>query len=431
MKYAIQTFGCKVNQYESSAIGKAMTDRGFTLTEDYLTADIVIINSCSVTDNSDKKAEHLINKIKRSNPFSIVCLCGCFPQSFPERAKSLPADIIIGTEHKTALADTIMSFCENRARVENIPPRPVGKPYESYSYSDMEKTRAFIKIEDGCDRFCSYCIIPTARGSVRSRDLSDIVKETKFQVQMGHKEIVLVGINLSCYGIDMGLRLSDAVRAVADVDGVVRVRLSSLEPDMMDDREMKALSEIPKLCPHFHLALQSGCDDTLKRMNRRYTTEEYKGVVAGLRQLFPGCSITTDIMVGFAGETEEEFKATMDFVREIGFASMHVFTYSVRQGTAAAKRNDFVDKNTAARRYKEMTALAGKMKEEYFNSLIGKEFEVLIQKRESEDYANGLTPQYAPVRIYQSNAKKHDLIRVRIKNTNGAQFCVGEEIKYL
>lgn len=429
MKYAIHTFGCKVNQYESAVISDGMKREGFSFTEDIFSADVVIINSCSVTEHSDKKAAQLIKKLKSRNPLCVIVLAGCMSQAFPEKATALPADIIIGTEGKAEIAKRVLGFINNTQRFIDIPKRPVGKSYELTDAADMKKTRAFIKIEDGCDRFCSYCIIPTARGSVRSRPIEDIVAETKKQVDWGHKEIVLVGINLSCYGMDFGLRLADAVEAVAGVEGVIRIRLSSLEPEMMTEEDVKRLSAIPQFCPHFHLSLQSGSANTLKRMNRHYSPSEYKEIVDRIRRYFPDCAITTDVMVGFAGETDEEFIESYNFVRDIGFSGVHVFTYSVRPGTAAEKLGNFVSSSVAAERYKKMSELAQRLKSEFYINSVGKTAEVLIQRKESEEYSNGLTPNYIPVRIYGSKAQRHDIVRVKITSSMGGEYVTAEEIK--
>lgn len=433
MEYAIQTFGCKVNQYESAVISRGMTEKGFTKADNLKEADIVIINSCSVTEQSDKKACQLIRKLKNSDPTCIIALCGCFPQAFKENAEKSGADIIIGTENKDGLPDIIYNYVQSSQKdvFSDISELTDRLCFNNMPLSDMGKTRAFIKIEDGCDRYCSYCIIPYARGRVRSRAIEDIIKETEFQVSCGHKEMVLVGINLSLYGSDIGLRLADAVHAVCDVDGVERVRLSSLEPEFITKEDIERLSREPKLCPHFHLALQSGCEATLKRMNRHYTPDEYYEIVKNLRSFFPDCSITTDVMVGFAGETDSEFEESLSFCEKVGFAAMHVFTYSVRSGTAAAERNDFVAPQIAAVRYKRMSELAAKMKTEYFQSMVGKTRQVLIQKRESESYANGLTPEYVPVRIYNCDAKKHDILTIKVTSAQKNEFCVGKVQKAL
>ncbi|MBR4305424.1 MAG: MiaB/RimO family radical SAM methylthiotransferase, partial [Ruminiclostridium sp.] len=292
MEYAIHTFGGKVNQYESAVISRGMTEMGFIKTEDIRKAEVVVINSCSVTEQSDKKACQLIRKLKSGNPQCIVALCGCFPQAFKCEAEKSGADIIIGTENKNKLPEIIYDYVNNSQKDIYCNVSELGDRlcFKNMPFSDMGKTRAFIKIEDGCDRYCSYCIIPYARGKVRSRAIEDIIEETKFQVGCGHKEIVAVGINLSLYGSDIGLRLADAVHAICSVDGVERVRLSSLEPELISEADIERLSRETKLCPHFHLALQSGCEATLKRMNRHYTPDEYYEIVENLRRYFPDCS---------------------------------------------------------------------------------------------------------------------------------------------
>ncbi len=431
MKYAIQTFGCKVNQYESAVIAVQLERHGFDSTEDIKAADVVVINSCSVTETGDKKAKQLITKLKKFNPLQVIVLCGCFPQAFPDEANTLPADIIIGTEHKERIGEIAADYIKTALPVKKIEQIPENAMFNEMPLADMKKTRAFVKIEDGCDRFCTYCIIPYARGRVRSRPIEDIIRETEYQVSCGHKEIVAVGINLSCYGSDIGLRLVDAVEAICSVKGVERVRLSSLEPELITKADIDRMAKLPQLCPHFHLSLQSGCEATLNRMNRHYTPDEYMEIVQNLRNAFEGCSITTDIMVGFAGETDEEFLESLAFCEKVGFSAMHVFTYSVRGGTKAAEMTDFISADIAQKRYKRMSALAKRLKEKYFKENIGRVKNVLIQKRESEEYANGLTPEYVPVRIYGSDAKKHDVISVQISGISGSDFCTAEEIKCL
>ncbi len=428
MKYAICTFGCKVNQYESAVIEKSLKDAGFEKSEDIFSSDAVIINSCCVTENGDKKAKRLLMRIKNNDPSCVTVLAGCYPQAFGGEASKLGADILVGTENKDAIAAMIIKYKESGQAYTFSYGRPTEKLYRGNGHADMEKTRAYIKIEDGCDCFCSYCIIPYARGSVRSRGIAEIISEAEFQAGCGHKEIILVGINLSCYGKDIGLRLPDAVHAVCSVAGVERVRLSSLEPELLTRNDIERFAAEEKLCPHFHLSLQSGSAKTLERMNRRYTPAEYAETVAMIREYFPDCAITTDIMVGFAGETDREFEESCEFVKSIGFAGCHVFTYSVREGTAAAKRSDFVPKQTAAERYRIMSGIAAQQKAEFFERQKGQVREVLIQRRESAEYANGLTPQYVPVRLYGSSARKHDIVKVRIIGACGGDFCVGTEI---
>lgn len=427
MIFAIQTFGCKVNQYESTAISNALTAAGMTETDDIEAADAVIINSCSVTGHSDNKAKSAVRYARRKNEKAVIVLTGCFPQASPEAAAETGADIITGTAERGKLPEIIGTFInEKRRRIISVPELP--KSFEETELSRTTgKTRAFIKIEDGCDRFCSYCIIPYARGRVRSRSIESIKSEVEKCVADGHREIVLVGINLSCYGKDIGLTLADAVEAAAAYDGIERVRLSSLEPELLDEKMISRLSACSKLCPHFHLSLQSGCNETLRRMNRHYTSEEYYDIVCRLREKFPNCSITTDIMVGFAGETDEEFCKSLAFAEKVGFAKIHVFTYSVRNGTAAAKRTDHIPENVKAERYDRMTELDGRLHNAFLLSQAGTVQKVLVQKRTSPEYAQGLTPNYTPVRIYGSSAQKHDIIEVRITGASDG-YCTGEEI---
>ena len=425
MKYAVITFGCKVNQYESTAVGNAMNKAGFEYTEEQDDADIVIVNSCTVTENSDKKAKHAVRAIKNRNPGCIAVLTGCYPQAFPDEAKESGADIITGTGRRGDIPRLITEFVNGRKAPVCM---ELPKRYEELDISrTTDKTRAFIKIEDGCDRFCSYCIIPYARGRVRSRTPESVAEEAALCADEGHREIVLVGINLSRYGIDNGFTLADAVRAASMPEKILRVRLSSLEPELLDERTVSELAGCAKLCPHFHLSLQSGCDATLKRMNRHYTAAEYLDIVTRLRNAFPDCSVTTDIMVGFAGETDEEFEQSLAFAEKVGFAKIHVFTYSVRAGTAAEKRTDHVPESVKRERYERMSELASVLRRRYFENSTGRECEVLVQKRTSPDFAAGLTPDYIPVRIYGSSARKHDIVKVRLVSA-GEDFCEGIEI---
>lgn len=425
MKYAILTFGCKVNQYESTAIDNAMRGAGFERCETPDEADAVIINSCTVTENSDKKAKHAVRAVKAHNPGCIAVLCGCYPQAFPDEAKKSGADIIAGTAGRADIPRLLTEYM-NGGDVSACMELP--KIYEEQSISrTTDKTRAYIKIEDGCDRYCSYCIIPFARGKVRSRLPASVAREAALCADEGHREIVLVGINLSRYGSDIGCTLADAVNAASQPSGIMRVRLSSLEPELLDEKTVNELAGCEKLCPHFHLSLQSGCDATLKRMNRHYDTAEYMRIVSRLRGAFPDCSITTDIMVGFAGETDDEFAQSLIFAEKVGFARMHVFTYSVRAGTAAEKRTDHVPDSVKAERYAKMSALAEKLQKKYFEQEIGSEYVVLVQKSTSPDFAAGLTPNYIPVRIYGSAAEKHDTVRVKLVSV-GDGYCEGVEI---
>lgn len=426
MFFNIKTFGCKVNQYESIGISTAMRKAGFEETADEKTADIIIINSCSVTGASDKKACHEITRIKKADSSVIVLLTGCFPQAFPFEAEKSGADIVTGNASKSSIPDILKKYLSEKEKTVEIASLP--DVYESMELCRQgEKTRAFIKIEDGCNRFCSYCIIPYARGRVRSRSLDDIVSEVSECAGAGQKEIVLVGINLSCYGQDIGKNLADAVEAVCGVEGVERVRLSSLEPELLDEAMLDRLSLQKKLCPHFHLSLQSGSDATLKRMNRRYTADEYYRIVCSIRNRFPDAAITTDIMVGFAGETDDEFQETCRFAEKTGFSKIHVFSYSIREGTAAAKRTDHIAENLKNERYKILSEIDKKMHSDFLASQTGTEQDILVEKRKSPDYVNGYTKNYTPVRIYGADIPRHSIVRVKITGSENG-YCTGKVI---
>ncbi len=424
MTYEVITLGCKVNSCESAAISQSMEQAGFVRADGLSPADVYIINSCAVTSMSEKKARQTVSRCKRDNPKSVVVLCGCFAQASPEEAfKSTGADIITGNHAKGSIPAMVSEFMTNRVRMMKV--SQLSREFDEESAgADIDRTRAFIKVEDGCDRFCTYCIIPFARGRVRSRTPEEITKQARLCAESGNKEIVLTGINLGCYGQELGLTLSDAVKA-ADVDGIERIRLGSLEPEMMTDEEIAKLKGIKKLCPHFHLALQSGCDETLKRMCRRYDTAQYRAVADKLREAFPDCAITTDVMVGFAGETDEEFVKSMEFVAEMGFAKVHVFPYSIRKGTVAAERHDHVVPQIKSARARAMEQLAESLEQEFLSSRTGREYTVLIEKKRSEEYSYGLTGSYIPVRIYGQDIPRHSLVRVRITGA-GKGFCTGE-----
>lgn len=415
MTFSVTTMGCKVNSCESAAIIDGMLSAGYEQATDENNADIYIINSCAVTGMSVKKARQALSRCKANNADCITVLCGCFPQAYAEDAALTESDIIIGNGSKADIPFLVGEYLKNPVRRMFV--NPLSREFdERASGTDLDRTRAFIKIEDGCDRFCTYCIIPTARGRVRSRPLSEITRQAMLAAESGHREIVLTGINLSCYGQDLGLTLSDAVKA-ADVDGIDRIRLGSLEPDMMTDSEIEKLKSCKKLCPHFHLSLQSGSDRILALMRRRYDTALYKEVVQKLRTAFPDCSITTDIMVGFVGETEEDFLQSMSFAEEIGFAKIHVFPYSIRKGTIAAMRSEQVVPHVKTDRAKRMTALSKQLEERFLASQIGTEHTVLIERPKSDEYSSGFTDSYIPIRIYNTSLSRHSLVRVRVTDS--------------
>lgn len=332
MKVKFYTLGCKVNQYESEAMLNMLGDRGIGKAGSDETADIVVVNSCTVTAQSDHKVRQTLHRAKKDNPGAIAVITGCMVQAFPEDSERLTdADIVLGNSERKNMFDHIMNFLSTKQRIVDVKPHEKEEKFEQMkvnSYS--ERTRAFVKIEDGCNRFCSYCIIPYARGRVRSKTMEDLKSELRELAANGYKEIVLTGINLSCYGQEFGLNLCDAIEAACEIDGIERVRLGSLEPEQLSQDVINRMAKQEKLCPQFHLSLQSGSDGTLKRMNRHYTCDEYREIVANLRKAFQNVAITTDIMVGFAGETDEEFAESLAFAEEIAFAKVHVFAYSRR-----------------------------------------------------------------------------------------------------
>ena len=420
MTFKVITLGCKLNFCESAAIEKSFAENGFAMTESK--ANVYIINSCAVTSTAVAKARHAISRCKRENPNSVTVLCGCFPQSYPEEAGlKFGADIVTGNADKTKLPALVKEFL--KTRVKSVKVSSLSREYDiNGAVPDEDRTRAFIKIEDGCDRFCSYCIIPKARGRVRSLPLQNITEQAAQCVESGHHEIVLTGINLGCYGQDLGLTLSDAVKAVAD-SGVERIRLSSLEPEMMTDDEIAALHGVDSLCPHFHLSLQSGSDTVLKRMKRKYDKEQYKHVADKLRETFPNCSLTTDIIVGFPGETDDEFIESVDFIREIGFAKIHVFPYSLRKGTIAAEMEQ-VHPNVRSDRVQMMTAAAKEQELAFYETQLGTEHTILVEKPQSTGYSHGFTESYIPVRVYGVELSRHTLADVRITDYRDG-YCIG------
>lgn len=419
--FKILTLGCKVNACESAAIEKSLLENGFSAAEGE-NADLFVINSCSVTGTAVAKARHAASRFRRENPAGIIALCGCFPQSYPEEAGlKFDADIVLGNSDKDKLADYARDYIENRVKTVKV--NPLSREFcKNGAAPDEDRTRAFIKIEDGCDRFCSYCIIPTARGRVRSLSREDIAKQAQSCFENGHKEIVLTGINLGCYGQELGLSLYDAVKAVSE-SGVPRIRLSSLEPEMMTDELIEKLGEIPALCPHFHLSLQSGSDDILRKMNRKYSAEQYSHIVEKLRGVFPECSITTDIIVGFPYESDEDFRKSVDFAKKIGFAKIHVFPYSIRKGTIAAEMPQ-VQPSVRTERSRVLIAEAERLEDAFLRSQRGKTGIALIEKPQSELYSQGFTENYTPVRILNEQIPRHTLVKVEIIGAKKG-YCIG------
>ena len=417
------TLGCKVNQVESEAMREALLAGGFQEAAEGQTADVVVVNSCTVTAVSDQKARQALRREKKRNPGAVAVLTGCWPQAFPQEAEDfLEADIVLGTTRRAALLPKILEYLSTKQRIVDIAPHEKGEKFEKLTISAMHgRTRAFLKIEDGCDRFCSYCIIPYARGRVRSKPLEDIKTEAALLGDHGYREVVLTGINLPAYGKDLGLHLCDAVEAACAAPGIARVRLGSLEPEQLTPGVIARMAKQEKLCPQFHLSLQSGCDATLKRMNRHYTTAEYRQIVRNLRQAFPNCAITTDIMVGFAGETDEEFAASLAFAKEIAFAKVHVFAYSRRPGTRAYDMPGQVANKVKEDRSRQMIAATLATQRDFFAAQVGRVEEVLFEQEREKNVYEGYTRNYTPVRAASAVPLQGQVLPVEI--TQALEDC--------
>lgn len=444
MKIYFYTLGCKVNHYETEALKEKLELAGHNTVKVIVDADIAIVNSCTVTGQANLKCRQILHKIRKQNKNCILILTGCFPQAFEEEVRTFDfCDIICGSANKMNISDMLDEYLSDdniddkgkRKQIVRIEEHSKTTKIEKMSVSGFEdKTRANVKIQDGCDQYCSYCIIPYARGHIRSKSLDEIKREITKLSESGHKEVVLVGINLCCYGKDLEdgkcIRLIDAIEMACSVDGIERVRLGSIEPEMISDEDIERMSRLSKLCPQFHLSLQSGCDKTLKEMNRKYTAFEYETLCVKLRESFLDCAITTDIMVGFPGESDEDFSESLNFVSRMKFAKAHIFPYSKRDGTVAAKRTDQIEKSLKESRAKAMEAVCSKSSLEFLNSQVGKVYPVLFEREKSPDFYEGHTPNFIIVKIPRNNDKtpqnslRKKILYVRIIKAE-KNYCIG------
>lgn len=425
MNILFHTLGCKVNQYETETMREALLSLGHTNDKE-LPIDAVIINSCTVTAESDRKTRQLVRRMRRDYPNAVIALTGCMVQAFPKEAENLTqADIVIGNRDVSKIVNAINKY--DNKRIFEIDEHQNGDLYNTIGLSSFnEHTRAFMKIQDGCDRFCTYCIIPFARGRVRSRAVDDIKKEAERLAKNGYCEIVLVGINLTSYGKSENFNLCDAVDAVCEVDGIKRVRLGSLEPDHITDEMLNRFKSQPKFCPQFHLSLQSGCDETLKRMNRHYDTAFYADLVSRIRKIFSDAAITTDIMVGFASETEDEFNDSLAFAKKIGFARAHIFAYSRRSGTVAAGLKAQVSNAEKQARAHLMAEATKQTETDFLKSQIGNVYPVLFETQENAQ-AEGYTPNYTRVIVHTEKVLTGQICDVVIRSVKD-DYCIGETI---
>ena len=431
------TFGCKVNHYETECMKLLFREASYEITEEISEADAVVINSCTVTSSGDSRALAALRKTRAALPDAVIALTGCYPQANREEAAKLSeADIIAGTKSRAHIVELVGDCLENRTRIVELSDYSAEDIFEPLKCTRFDSnTRAFVKIQDGCNQFCSYCMIPFARGRCRSKPVDVLREEIRAIAENGVKEIVLSGINLAFYGREWGLDLADAAELCAETEGIERIRLGSLEPEMMSEELLRRLKVLPQFCPQFHLSLQSGCERTLKAMNRKYTAEEYLALTERIRSIFPDCSFTTDVMVGFPQETDDDHAESVEFIRRIGFAKVHVFRYSRRKGTRADKMDGQVPESVKTLRWQEMTAAADETREKYLSSLVGKTVPVLFERENSTEFHRGYAPDYTLIKISRQNPAKslrNRIISVIIE-VAGQDHCFGRpagELEY-
>lgn len=406
VRAAFLTLGCKVNQYETDAMRELLEDAGYVIVDFKERADVYIINTCSVTNMADRKSRQMLHRAKKKNPDAVIVAAGCYVQAAEEDLEEKGiADVLIGNNKKKDIVRILDEYFEKKEKVAEVPDISAEKEYEPLQIHKVsEHTRAYIKIQDGCNQFCSYCIIPYTRGRIRSKKPEEVVSEIRALAQEGYREVVLTGIHLSSYGMDFDgeekVTLLDIIQRVQEIDGIERIRLGSLEPRIITEAFAQGLKKCDKVCPHFHLSLQSGCDETLKRMNRKYTTEEYRKALAILRNTFEHPALTTDVIVGFVGETEEEFEKTREYLEEINLYEMHIFKYSVRKGTRAEKMSGHVPEEIKNSRSAVLLAMAKRHKKDFEQWYIGREERILLEEMVEIDgtkYMQGHTERYVKV----------------------------------
>ncbi len=427
MKVYFYTLGCKVNQYESQEMAEILQNAGYTIIYSITNADVAVVNSCTVTAESVRKTRQTVRRFKKQNPDCIVVLTGCASQAEPHIINDLPeVDIFMGNKSNTKILDAINDYLNARSPINYREEHNTGDALLSTGITRFDgHTRAFLKIQDGCDRFCSYCLIPTARGRSRSKSLELIDKELKNLAENGYKEIVFVGINLSDYGKNTLYSLPDALKLAEKYETIERVRLGSLEPDHITDDMIDELGKLSKLCPQFHISVQSGCNNVLKKMNRHYTAEDYINLCNKLRSTFNDATITTDILVGFPTESDDDFKTTVEFAEKVKFEKVHVFPYSVREGTKAANMEQLT-KQVKERRAALLGEVTEKIREEYLKNQIGKTVDVLFEVSK-DGYTEGYTKNYTPVRVFTHGNYQGEIKKVVIKNAVN-DYCEGEII---
>ena len=426
-KVAFCSLGCKVNQYETNAMAQKFIEHGYEVVEFDEYADVYIVNTCTVTNVADRKSRQMLRRAKEINKDATLVACGCYAQVAKDELKKIPEiDLIIGNNEKNDIIQIVENHIAQKGAEDLVSDVMYKLDYvELGTTTYTEKTRAVIKVQDGCDRFCSYCLIPYARGHIRSRKIENVIEEIKKVVEEGINEVVITGIHIASYGRDFkgeNIGLIDLLEEINKIQGLHRIRLGSIEPTIITDEFVERSSKLDKICDHFHLSLQSGCTETLKRMNRRYTTEEFKAVTKRLRAKFPNAALTTDIIVGFPGETDDEFNTTYEFLKEIAFYKMHIFKYSQRKGTKAAVMPNQVDGKIKEERSKKLIELSNENEYNYNKKYIGKQVEVLFEEREGE-YLKGHTTNYI---VVKHKTDKNDLINkiAKVTVSEAKQDCL-------
>lgn len=423
MRVCFYTLGCKVNLNETGALEQMFRSNGFTIVQEGEPADVFVVNSCTVTNFGDQKSRKWLRRAKRENPGAVTVLTGCYPQAFPEEAAQfLEADLVCGNGDRKAILDNVLKLLDGHERIVAITPHQRGEQFEELPVERFEThTRAFIKVEDGCNRQCAYCVIPRARGPVRSRAESSILTELRQLAAAGYREVVLSAISLPSYGLDTGTNLVELVEKCAQVEGIERIRLGSLDPDMLTPEFITRLAAVDKLCPQFHLSLQSGCTATLRRMRRVYSAEQYAQVVDQIRAAYGSrpVSFTTDCICGFPGETPDDFAESCDFLKKIGFLKVHVFPYSRRSGTPAYDFPDQVHEREKQARSREMNALAEQVRCEVLAAHEGTEDDVLLETPLSGTLFTGYTRLYIPVVVSAPGRKSGEIVHVRLGPYDG------------
>ena len=427
-KVAFITLGCKVNQYETNAMCEKFINKGYEVVEKEEKADIYIVNTCTVTNMSDRKSRQMLRRVKEINEKAIIVACGCYAQVAKEELEKIDEiDIVLGNNEKKNIVDYVEKYIKEKNKIIEI--EDVMQKRDFVDFGEVtytEKTRAVIKVQDGCDRFCSYCIIPYARGRVRSRNPKTVIEEIEKIAKTGIKEVVITGIHIASYGKDFknNYKLIDLLEEVNKIDGIKRIRLGSLEPTLITEEFVNRLSKLDKVCDHFHLSLQSGCNQTLERMNRKYSVEKFEKEVELLRKYYPNVALTTDIIVGFPDETEEEFTQTYEFLNKIDFYKMHIFKYSPRKGTKAAIMKNQIPGNIKEERSRKLIELSDKKQKEHNEKYIGKNLEVLFEEKEGE-YYKGHTTNYIVVKKKTDEQLENVIKSVHIIDENNLEL-IGE-----